>query len=332
MKTIINLYCDESCHLENDRQPVMGFGVVRCAFDDLKEVAAAIAALKQKHNARGELKWEKVSPSRMAFYEELVDWFFKTREVRFRGWLVKSKSKLTHAIFNDGGHDEFYYKMYYYLLEPLIKWPLPGEVERCYRIFMDVKDTRSRLKVAKLGDVLRSKKHDWNRSLISHIQSVPADEVQAMQLADFLLGALTYRNRPEQQQSEAKKACVRRIEARAGFALVGNTPPWEERHLTTREDKSLNPSVRLPDLRRCERLSWIKPMILRCPCATGDVKHWDHQEGDGAIKTYVWLHLHDFLIILKKLPDGRRRLITSFHLDNEHVRRKTRRKWERRIT
>lgn len=102
-------------------------------------------------------------------------------------------------------------------------------------------------------------------------------------------------------------------------------------HLTSREDESQNPPVRLPDPRRCERLNWVRPMIFRCPCATGDLLDWDHEEGNGPIKTYIWIHRHDFVIILKKLPDGRRRLITSYHLDSEHQRRKMRKKWERRL-
>ena len=102
-------------------------------------------------------------------------------------------------------------------------------------------------------------------------------------------------------------------------------------HLTSRMDYSQTPPVRLPDPRRCERLSWVRPMILRCPCADGDVLNWDYEEGDGAIKTYIWIHEHDFLIVLKRLGDGRRRLITSYHLDNHHQVTKTRKKWERRV-
>lgn len=101
-------------------------------------------------------------------------------------------------------------------------------------------------------------------------------------------------------------------------------------HLTTRKDRSLPPE-RLPDLRRCERLPWVKPMILRCPDAGDDLVDWDYEEGDGAVKTYVWLHRLDFVVVMKKLNDGRRRLVTSFHLDNQHQREKMRRKRERRV-
>ena len=229
MADVINLYCDESCHLEHDGLPVMGFGAVRCPAENLATVTHALAALKEKHRARGELKWEKVSPSRLAFYEELIDWFFSEPNLRFRGWLVAHKERLVHDFFNSGSHDSFYYKMFYFLLEPLVKWPQPDESERTYRVYLDVKDTRSRIKVGKLAEVIRNKKHDWDGKLISRVQSTHADEVQLMQLTDFLLGALTYRNRPSGFQSRAKRACVQRIEQRAGFPLTGGTPPWEEK-------------------------------------------------------------------------------------------------------
>jgi hypothetical protein len=98
-------------------------------------------------------------------------------------------------------------------------------------------------------------------------------------------------------------------------------------HLTTRGKHD----ARLPDLRRCELLSWVKPLILRCPCPAGDVWDWDHEEGDGAIKTYVWLRHHDFVIIMKKLRNGKRRLITSYHLDNNHERQRMLKNWNRRL-
>jgi len=144
--------------------------------------------------------------------------------------ILQVRERLAHDSFNSGSHDSFYYKMFYYLLEPLIRRPQPDEPERTYRVYLDVKDTRSRIKVRELAEVLRNKKHDWEGKLISRVQSTHADEVQAMHLTDFLLGALTYRNRPATQQSAAKLACVRRIEQRAGYALKGGTPPWVEKY------------------------------------------------------------------------------------------------------
>ena len=229
MSQVINIYCDESCHLENDGKPIMGFGAISCPVNQLQRINTALTDLKQQYCAKGELKWEKVSPSRSQFYSALIDWFFAEPSLQFRGWLVEHKERLQHEFFNAGSHDDFYYKMYYYLLDPLIQWPKAGESERTYHIYIDLKDTRSRTKVHKLMDVLQNSKQDHLRNLVTRLQSIPAEEVHLMQMTDFLLGALTYRNRPKDQKSQAKLSCVSQIELRAGFPLKGKTPINEKK-------------------------------------------------------------------------------------------------------
>ncbi len=86
---------------------------------------------------------------------------------------------------------------------------------------------------------------------------------------------------------------------------------------------------RLPDLRRCERLPWVKPLIEHP--TDPEVLAWDYEEGDGAIKTYVWIKKHDFVVIMKKYTDGRRRLITSFYVDSDYKRGDFARKYANRI-
>jgi len=218
-----NIYCDESCHLENDVSPVMLLGAVMCPTSQAARIGAAIQELKQRHRAAGELKWNKVSPSRRDFYLELIDYFFAEPALRFRALIVKDKSKLNHNYFNAGSHDTFYYKMFYYLLDPLIE-PLNE-----YFIYLDVKDTRSRLKVRNLHEILCNKKRDFDRKLVRRIQSQPADELQIMQLTDFLLGAVGYRNRPDLMHSQMKLECVERIQRASRRSLLLSTPPWEEK-------------------------------------------------------------------------------------------------------
>ncbi len=98
-------------------------------------------------------------------------------------------------------------------------------------------------------------------------------------------------------------------------------------HLTSRDDRETGD--RLPDLRRSERLSWVRPMLDQHEMP--EVLAWDHAKGDGTVKTYVWLENYDFVVIMKKYPDGRRRLITSFWLEYGNTKRKLRKKYERRI-
>lgn len=86
---------------------------------------------------------------------------------------------------------------------------------------------------------------------------------------------------------------------------------------------------RLPDFRRAERLPWARAMLdhLDDPA----VLHWDYAEGDGDIHTYVWLQALDYLIVMKKYHDGRRRLITAFRLEYENKRRKLAQKHAQRL-
>ena len=98
-------------------------------------------------------------------------------------------------------------------------------------------------------------------------------------------------------------------------------------HLTHRNDEKTN--ERLPDMRRCERFPWVRAIIDNSEEA--EVLDWDYREGDGSIKTYLWLRDFDFLVILKKYPDGKRRLITSYHIDFPHKRRKLEKKYRKRI-
>jgi hypothetical protein len=98
-------------------------------------------------------------------------------------------------------------------------------------------------------------------------------------------------------------------------------------HLTSIKDKISGD--RLPDLRRCERITWVRPLLKACPHA--DIDDWDYEEGDGTIKTYVWLRGHDFLVLMKKFPNGERRLITSYPINYEHKRKELRNKLAKRV-
>ncbi|MCK4504354.1 MAG: hypothetical protein KAW14_01955 [Candidatus Aegiribacteria sp.] len=85
---------------------------------------------------------------------------------------------------------------------------------------------------------------------------------------------------------------------------------------------------REPDLRRCERLSWVNPII--CNCHEPDVLDWDYIEGNRVRKTYLWLKDYSFMVILKCYPDRRRRLITSFYIDSDWTQEDFERKYRNR--
>jgi len=207
-----NIYCDESCHLENDSQRVMLLGAVWCQKSYVKKVSDEIREIKSSHNARGELKWVKVSRAKQPFYEELIDYFFKIPQLHFRCLVVDDKSKLNHDYFNLGSHDTFYYKMYYSMLKTILS------PENKYHIYVDIKDTRSQNKVDKLREVLCNNVYDFTKQMIVNIQQIRSHESELLQLADLLIGAVSYKNR-NLKENEAKVFIVKAIENRAGQSL-----------------------------------------------------------------------------------------------------------------
>lgn len=213
----VTIYCDESCHLEHDNQKVMLLGCIWIPQQKIVEAVEEFRELKRAHKSSGELKWVKVSNSRLPFFLNLVDWFFASPHLHFRCLVVPDKSALNHDAFNQGSHDVFYYKMYFSLLNKILD---PGV---CHDIYIDIKDTRSKFKIQKLHEILCNDRYDFTQQMIRKIQHVRSHEVELLQVADFLLGAVSYRHR-QLTTSRAKLAIVERIEKHHGRGLVWTTP------------------------------------------------------------------------------------------------------------
>jgi hypothetical protein len=220
--TEYNIYCDESCHLEHDRQPIMVIGGMWCPKEAAKQIASDIRAIKNKHAASGELKWAKVSHSRRDYFLELVDYFFRTPLLNFRCLVVDDKTKLNHDYFNMGSHDSFYYKMYFYMLRNIL-----SRGHR-YNIYLDIKDTRSAQKIAMLKNVLCNNVYDFTQQMIGNIQNIHSHESEILQLADLFIGAVSYYNR-SLAGSSAKKDIVQKIMTCAGQNLSRSSPPWVDK-------------------------------------------------------------------------------------------------------
>lgn len=215
--TDYNIYCDESCYTLTDHEPVMVLGAVWCPREITRQVNEDIRNIKKKYGLSPDLevKWVKVSPGRLDFYTELVNYFFENDGLHFRAVVIPDKGELKHEPLGQE-HDDWYYKMFFLLLTEIIA---PGHN---YNIYLDIKDTRSRQKLRKLEDVLANAKYDFEREIIRKIQHVRSHEVELIQLADLLIGAVMYANRGR-FTSDAKKTLVEMIKARSGYSLVLST-------------------------------------------------------------------------------------------------------------
>ena len=214
MSERIHIYCDESCHLENDGMRSMVLGAVWCPASHRGMLSRKVQALKGSYGLppSWEIKWTKVSPARLDFYLAAVDLFFDEPLLGFRGVVVPDKQALNHERFGQT-HDDFYYKTWYQVLNRLI------DPEKRFRIFLDIKDTRGKAKVAKLQDVLCSANYDFDRSIIESIELVHSHDVALLQLTDLLIGAIGYVHRGL-DASPAKLALVEHLKNRSGLALT----------------------------------------------------------------------------------------------------------------
>ncbi len=219
MRSAFNIYCDESCHMENDRQPVMVMGAVWCALDKVHDINKRLREIKHNHQLPGhfEVKWTKVSPAKLPFYRDIVDYFFDDDDLHFRVLIVSDKTQLDHEQFGQD-HDTWYYKMYFEMLKVILQPSLQ------YRVYLDIKDTRSGAKIRKLHEVLCNSLRDFDRSVVPHIQTIRSHESQLMQLADLLIGAVMCANRGiSPDTSRAKVALVRHVRERSGYSLTRKT-------------------------------------------------------------------------------------------------------------
>jgi hypothetical protein len=217
VKDAIVIYCDESCHLEHDGANSMVLGCIWVPRSEIARLSDELRDIKKRHRATGELKWIKVSQSRRDFYEELVAWFFNQEPLNFRAVVVRNKQSLDHTKFNSGSHDTFYYKMQFSLLKAIL-----SPTER-YEIYLDIKDTRSKFKIQKLRDVLLNNVFDFTGEMVERVQHVRSHEVELMQLADLLIGAVSYRHRGL-HSNQTKAHIVSQIEGHVGKSLLSSTP------------------------------------------------------------------------------------------------------------
>jgi len=224
-----SIYIDESCHLENDNQPLMCIGYTKVKTSDYRKYKDAIQKIKLKHKSPTELKWSKLSYSRIDLYKELIDFFFES-DINFRAILVKNKKQLDHSKFNRGDHTSFYYTLVFLLLRN----PWVNHIKIPHRVILDIKDTRGKERLNKLDTRLRTeyKKNYRKESPFTFFQHIRSDESEFLQLADFFIGAITYKARKLEKKkisSKVKVEVLRYLEEKSGYALDDGTPPFEEK-------------------------------------------------------------------------------------------------------
>ncbi len=218
-KPVYKIFCDESCHLEHDGADIMVLGGLCCTDEKATALTKHIKWLRHQHGYQTELKWTKLHSKQLAFYKALLDLVIDDPEVWFKATVVQHKERLAHEHYNDGSHNVFYYKMFFYTLRDFLS------VENQYRIYMDYMDTMGGEKTKKLCEVLQT---EGRKDVEVQPYIVQSYESQLIQLVDLIIGAVGYKNRNDiEHSSTVKMAIVEYIETKLGHSLDYGTPPWE---------------------------------------------------------------------------------------------------------
>ena len=212
MSKTFNIYCDESTHMMHDGHPYMLLSYTRIAYPQIRMAKAAIKAIKEKHNYTEELKWTNVHQATYKVYADLIDWFFMN-DLEFRAIII-DKSEIDESR-KDYTYNDFYYKMYYQLLHQKVNF------ENTYNVYLDIKDTCSSAKLARLKKIME------NNSSIRTLQFIRSHESVFVQLADVLMGAINYNLRLEkgdvQGTMKAKLNLIEKIKKHSDISFNSST-------------------------------------------------------------------------------------------------------------
>lgn len=86
-----------------------------------------------------------------------------------------------------------------------------------------------------------------------------------------------------------------------------------------------NEESRIPDLRRCERISWPRPIIENCE--EGCIKIWENIR-DGKPRICIWYEEIRYIVILIKKKAGAC-FLTGYPIDRPHTERKIKQEYEK---
>jgi len=174
------------------------------------EIKVKVKELREQYNVWGEIKWNKVSPSKIDFYIEIIELFVSYGEkLRFRCIAVDRRefSNKWHNNDNELGFYKFYYQLLHHWIASYNE----------YNVYCDLKTNRDLHRLKNLKKCLCNANIF---SKIENIQALPSKQVTLIQICDLLLGMVSARMNETLNEGSAKHRLVRELEERIGCRLA----------------------------------------------------------------------------------------------------------------
>jgi hypothetical protein len=151
---------------------------------------------REEKNMKGELKWTKVSPKKLAQYESLVDLFFeyaKKNVIHFKA-VVFDTHQIKDKQFHQGDANLRFHKFYYQFL--LHKFGHYAKTDdHLLWVFLDQRSESDTVKLGTLRKVLASgikNKYGRKTDVVRRVEARDSHECNLMQVADVLMGAVGF--------------------------------------------------------------------------------------------------------------------------------------------
>lgn len=183
---IAEVYIDESS--TQHRYLVLGAVIVPRV--DAESLIAAMQAARLPHLPRNEMKWTKVSQTKLPAYVRVVDAFFAITNGTFDFHsAVIDTTKQKHRLFNQGSREIGFNKELYQLALKCARL-----YTALFHIYPDRRETNQKTDDLRLmlnrGIRLKGDKRDWP---FRRVQFRDSKKTPLLQLADIFAGAIAYR-------------------------------------------------------------------------------------------------------------------------------------------
>jgi hypothetical protein len=215
------VYCDESQQdvfwsRSQNKATYLMIGSLWLPADSRQTLKQEVAALKEKHSFRKEVKWQGITGRYLPFYKDMIDLYIsKGDDLRFRCIAVEA-SKVDLVRFHEEDAELGFYKFYYQLIK---HWILDFNE---YRIFCDEKTNREG---GRLHVLRRTLDYSNITSSVASVQALPSTEVVLIQLCDLLLGAASARLNGKLNAGSAKESVVLHLERKLEIPQL--SPTWK---------------------------------------------------------------------------------------------------------
>lgn len=212
----VAIYCDESRHEGQSAQRYMVIGGLWLPRAKRQEILAPIRALQKQHRIMGELKWGKVSNSRLLGYRALIDLLASRDDVHLR-CIVVDKTKADQEKYFQNDRQFGFWVFYWHCLKQWMgNW-------NTYYVSIDFKPESLRSGPRRLRQVLENEcvRRCWLKSL----GCVDSKENLFCQLADVLIGAVGYEQNGLHGSAAKQSLCAHIAKAYRRRDLAGSDLP-----------------------------------------------------------------------------------------------------------